>query len=117
MHSLADAFAHSAYRKVDGDYHAITHSTGKYTGADDTDVVSKRYGDAKDAVGLAMKKYTDSSHPSGTYAEFKEAYSDKKVDEKEDYKLGNIYRYVLAVAGVLAASSFSRCNYNIPGTK
>ena len=112
MHSLADAFAHSAYRKVDGAYHAITHSTGKYTGADNTKTVPKRYNDAKDAVGLAMKKYTDSSHSSGTYAEF-----DPVTKGKDEYKLGNIYRYVLAVAGVSAASSFSGCNYNIPGTK
>lgn len=118
MHSLADAFAHSAYRKVDGAYHAITHSTGKYTGADDTDVVSKRYGDAKDAVGLAMKKYTDSSHPSGTYAEFKEAYSAMTGNEREDYKLGNIYRYVVAVANTTSGlTPFLECNYNISGTK
>lgn len=115
LHSLADAFAHSAYRKVDGAYHAITHSTGKYTGADSTTIVPKRFEDAKDAVGLAMKKYTDSSCPSGSYEEFKPVFY--KRDGKGNYKLGNIYGYVWAVAGASAASSFSGCNYNISGTK
>lgn len=111
IHSLADAFAHSAYRKVDGTYYAITHSTGKYTGADDPNTVPKRYDDAKEAVLLAIKKY-EGSEQSGTYAEFNPV-----TKGKDDYRLGNIYRYVLAVAGVSAASSFSGCNYSIPGTK
>lgn len=119
MHSLADAFAHSAYRKEDGTYYAITHSTGKYTGADNTETIRKRLRNAKEAVNDAIKKYTDSSYPSGTYAEFKSAYNkiEESNKEKKKYYLGNIYRYVRVVEDASAASSFSGCNYNIPGTK
>ncbi len=117
LHSLADAFAHSAYRKLNGSYHAITHS-GKYTGADNVKVVPKRYRNAKEAVALAMKKYTASGHPSGTYMEFKTAYSAMNGDEIEDYKLGDIYKYVVAVKGSNSGlSPFLECNYNIFGTK
>lgn len=118
IHCLADAFAHSAYRKVNDKHYAITHSQGKYTGADDTSVIPKRYRNAREAVNDSIKKYTASNQPSGSYAEFKSAYNkiDTSNNEKEGYALGNIYRYVSAVAGSGTAAPFAKCNWNIPGT-
>lgn len=87
-------------------------------GADDTNTVEKRFEDAKEAVGLALKKYTASNHPNGTYAEFSPVTKEKKKgnEKMEKYKLGNIYRYVEEVSGTSSASSFSKYNHKISGT-
>lgn len=117
MHTLADTFAHSAYRNVNGSYHAITH-TGKYPGADDTNTIEKRFEDDKEAVSLAMNVYTASNHPNGTYAQFSPVTKEKKKgnEKMENYKLGNIYRYVEDVSDAASARSFSLCNHNISAT-
>lgn len=111
LHSLADAFAHSAYRKVDGKYYAITHSTGKCTGADKVYVVPKRYRNAREAVKLSIKKYANSE--DGSYQEFSPVYNDLVADDKKErYKMRDIYNYVYQVSGYSSSKAAPFANYS-----
>ena len=115
IHTLTDSFAHSAHiwGKNDGKWVHLVHDPNNayrknpdYVGADDITKCPVRWENARSAVYAAMCQYEKTAHPAGTYQEF------RYVQSSTTYKLGNIYAYVMAVAGYNEASAFRNSSYS-----
>lgn len=106
IHNLQDTFAHSTFIDKTGkkDYIRFDHANNNQ--CDDVDKYRERYYTiTKKAVDAAMRKYKDSSHPSGTYEEF------SSVLEATQFKLGHIYQYIKELAGDGIAKPYKNVSY------
>lgn len=115
IHNLTDAFAHSTYvlDMQDKKWVHLVHDKKNayknkvdYVCADDITKFPDRWQDARRAVYAAMCQYDKSAHPSGTYQEF------RYVQDSTSYKLGDIYDFVMRVAGISAATKFRSSSYS-----
>lgn len=115
IHNLTDAFAHSTFvlDAQDKKWVHLVHNKenayknkAEYACADDITRFSDRWQDARRAVYAAMCQYDKSVHPSGTYQEF------RYVQDSTSYKLGDIYDFVMRVAGISAATKFRSSSYS-----
>ena len=103
LHALSDAFAHSTY-DYKGNY--ISHGSGR---ADKVNEVPARYKAAQEAVNLSLQVYEKSNKPNGTYTQFSPALKAMNgSNNKNKYKMINIYENIKAVAGAGAAESYKK---------
>ena len=103
LHSLADAFAHSTAtssgERID---HDKTFGENYY--ADNNKYLSFRWDCASDAVNSAMKKYKDSTKPSGTIYEF------SSVKNQGQFKMINIKKYITELSNEKEGNKYDSCN-------
>lgn len=103
LHTLSDAFAHST---CGYDRYYLSHKSGK---ADKVNEVPARYKAAQEAVNLSLQVYEKSNKPNGTYTQFSPALKAMNGnDNKNKYKMINIYENVKAVVGAGAAESYKK---------
>lgn len=103
LHALSDAFAHST---CDYDRNYLSHKSGK---ADKVNEVPARYKAAQEAVNLSLQVYEKSNKPNGTYTQFSPALKAMNGNNnKNKYKMINIYENIKAVAGAGAAESYKK---------
>ena len=106
IHNLADAFAHSTYIKdSNGQWVHLGHE-GTYNWADSTKKNPNRYKHACEAVELAMLRFVNSGHVSGTYEEF------KPVKKATGYRMKDIYVCMKEVAGSGVAEEYKSVSIN-----
>ncbi len=104
IHDLQDTFAHSSFVWKSGKYVRLKHED--LDNCDDILVYKERYySTTKMAVDAAMRKYKNSSHPSGTYEEF------SPILKATRFKLGNIYLNIKELAGDGIAKPYKNVSY------
>lgn len=107
IHNLQDAFAHSTYEYKNGKWISINHDKGnKDNDCDHKKRCGTRYDLAVKAVNAAIRKYENSSHPSGSYAEY------SPVLEAREFRMGDIYENIKKVAGSSLAAPYASVNYS-----
>ncbi len=107
IHNLQDTFAHSTYEYKNGKWIPINHDKGNVDNdCDHTIRCETRYTLAVKAVKAAIRKYENSSHPSGSYAEY------SSVLEAREFRMGDIYENIKKVAGSSFAAPYASVNYS-----
>ena len=107
IHNLQDTFAHSTFEYKNGKWVRITHAGGHPDGnCDEKKRCEERYNLAVKAVNAAIRKYENSSHPSGSYAEY------SPVLEAREFRVGDIYENIKKVAGSSLAASYASVNHS-----
>ena len=106
MHYLADIFAHDTYRKSDnkGIVHDNPAPSGKISGADNVDVVKRRYDSAKEAVLGAVGCFLD-----GVYSDWVEVsdglyFASEYSNNAENFRKSKLLTYAQSNSGGLDTS-------------
>lgn len=113
MHIITDAFAHSSYRKINGQWKNIQEYSGAW--ADDTDICNGRFEVAKECMFNTWNRLRGSNRNNTIFADF---YAPKAIasghysavtnTQTEGYLMGNFLPYLNSCTNNLGEGLFCR---------